>query len=206
MQTRNFLRACVLLLCVGLGGCGDDVTQLQPLAADAVVLAYGDSLTFGSGADPATSYPAVLQRLIGRTVISSGVPGEVSADGLARLPGVLAENPPKIVILCHGGNDLLRKLDPATTEQNLRSMVALVRQAGAQVLLVGVPKPSLILADAPFYEQLATSLQVPLLGGQLVEILGDRDLKADAAHPNARGYEQLAQALAELLRQTGAIQ
>jgi len=129
----------LLALAAALPGCGRGVPRLPALGADAVVLAFGDSLTYGTGADASSSYPAVLERMIGRKVASAGIPGEVSARGLARLPIVLDQVRPQLLILCHGGNDLLRSLDMAALAGNLRAMVRVARERGVPVLLVAVP-------------------------------------------------------------------
>ena len=198
-------RAALLLAAALLAGCGEDVPRLQPLAADAVVLAFGDSLTHGTGAAPEQSYPAVLARRIGRRVVNAGVPGEISGDGLRRLPALIEREQPALVLLCHGGNDLLRKQDPAVTERNLREMIGLARGSGAQVVLIGVPKPGLFLGTADYYERVASELGVPLEGEALADILGDNATKSDAVHPNADGYARLAEAVERLLREAGAL-
>ena len=113
-----------------LVGCEKPAPTLRALAPDARVLAFGDSLTFGSGALADESYPAVLATRIGREVIRSGVPGELSAKGLERLPAELARHRPALVILCHGANDLLRKRPVGALTENLTRMIALVRASG----------------------------------------------------------------------------
>ncbi len=197
--------AVVLVLGAALAGCGKATPKLAPLAPDAVVLAFGDSLTYGTGAQSADSYPAVLERLIGRKVTSSGVPGEVSAQGLARLPVVLDQIRPQLLILCHGGNDLLRKLDAAELAGNLRAMVRVARDRGVPVVLVAVPKPGLFPSAHPVYAQVAAALSVPVEEDALAEILTDNALKSDPIHPNAQGYTRLAQSLAGLLKRAKAI-
>src|SRR5882672_1899700 len=124
-----------------------------------------------------------LEALIGRKVVSSGVPGETSAAGLARLPAALEEAKPQLVILCEGGNDFLQKLDEAQAASNLRAMVRLAQSRGAQVVLIAVPKPGLLPSPADFYAVIAKELAVP----------------------NAAGYARLAEAVAALLRKTGAV-
>ncbi|MCH9672380.1 MAG: arylesterase [Gammaproteobacteria bacterium] len=200
-------RAVTALLCLGLllVGCGSGEPGIEPLASGATVLAFGDSLTFGTGAKPEESYPVVLTALTGLTVVNAGVPGEVSVDGLRRLQATLERESPKLVVLCHGGNDILRRLDVKATEQNLRAMVAQIRDYGASVVMLGVPAPSLLLGAAPFYEQVAEDLGVPYDGDIIGELLRDNRLKSDTVHPNAQGYDLLAQAVVSLLQKAGAL-
>ena len=197
-------RSALLLLLLALTACGGP-PKLPRLAPNAVVLAFGDSLTFGTGANPHEGYPVRLEALIDRKVVASGVPGEVSAEGLARLPSALDEAKPQLLILCHGGNDLLRKLDEAQAANNLRAMIRLARAKGAEVVLVGVPKPGLLPSPAGFYEDVAREFRLPYEGAALRKILTDNALKSDLVHPNAAGYARLAEAVAALLKKAGAV-
>jgi lysophospholipase L1-like esterase len=200
---RSVLALCVLLL---LAACDSGPPKLAKLPANAVVLAFGDSLTQGTGARAEASYPAVLETLIGRRVVRAGVPGEITAQGLARLPGVLQATEPDLLILIHGGNDLLQRRARADTLANLRTMVQLARARGVAVVLIGVPNLGLILGrSAGFYQELAEELDIPYDGETLPAILKQPSLKSDAIHPNAQGYRNLAKAVADLLRRSGAI-
>ncbi len=203
---KGAVRALLLLLLLSLAACDSGPPQLEKLSPDGVVLAFGDSLTFGSGAPAGASYPAILQHLIGRRVVGAGVPGEVTARGLARLPGVLRDSAPDLLILMHGGNDLLQRQAPARIAANLRAMVQAARKRGVAVVLIGVPNLGLLLGrSAGFYQELAEELDLPYDGEALPAILQQPSLKSDAIHPNAQGYLKLAEAVAELLRRSGAI-
>ncbi|MGB5833826.1 MAG: arylesterase [Thiohalocapsa sp.] len=183
----------------------DSGPRLAPLAGDAMILAIGDSLTDGSGARDDESYPRLLAASTGLEVINAGVPGEESDAGLARLPKLLDRTRPDLVILGHGGNDLLRKRDRSQTKSNLRRMAELARASGASVVLLGVPRPGLFLGTHPLYRELANELELPIEDKALADILADPDLKSDQIHPNAAGYVKLADAIHDLLRQTGAL-
>ena len=192
------------ILCLVLAGCTPP-PELEPLAADAVVLAFGDSLTFGTGAGPGESYPEVLSGLIGRTVVNAGVPGEVSTDGLLRLPALLDREQPALLLLCHGGNDQLQRLDPARLADNLRAMIRLARDRNIAVVLIAVPAPGLSLRPLPLYAGIADEFGLAADLETVADILGDRALKSDYIHPNAAGYRRLALAVADLLRAAGAV-
>src|SRR5258706_10958841 len=118
-QTAHLPRIGALLAALALlaSGCSQQ-SKLAPLPADAVLLAFGDSLTYGTGANETESYPAQLARLTGRRVVREGVPGEVSEAGPPRLPAALDEHRPRLLPPCHGGNHLLRPLSEGKTPDN----------------------------------------------------------------------------------------
>jgi len=193
-----------LALVAALAGCGKS-PQLAPLARDAVVLAFGDSLTYGTGAGDAQSYPAQLEQLIARRVVRSGVPGEVTAAALARLPGALEAHAPRLLILCIGGNDFLRNLSKSAAAQNVRAMVALAKARGIDVVLVGTPEKGITVTPPAFYAEIAEAYDIPYEGKVIGQVLRDSALKSDPIHPNADGYRLIAERIAALLRAAGAI-
>ena len=205
-------RQLVLALLAGFAACGKRAPVQSPeLAAGSLVLALGDSITQGTGAPPEAAYPTQLALLTGWNVVNAGVPGDTSAQALARLPALLAEHQPALVVVSLGGNDFLRRLPEAETETNLRSVVALARAAGAQVLLVAVPRPTLAaavgagLADHPMFAKLAGELALPLHADGWTAVLGDERLKSDQIHANAAGYQAFAAGLATSLRALGLL-
>lgn len=205
LSTERALAWLCLLWVLMLAGCGATQPALPHLGPDDVVLAFGDSLTYGTGVDAAHSYPAQLGQLIGHKVVAAGVPGEVTAQGVTRLPGVLDAVQPKLLLLCLGGNDLLHKLDVVTIGANLRTMVYEARQRGIAVVLIGVPEPRLFGGVPKYYADIAAKADIPYEGKVLKTVLFDNTKKSDPIHPNAAGYRMIAEALAKLLHQTGAV-
>jgi lysophospholipase L1-like esterase len=200
--TQRFLFALLALFL--LAAC-DRAPTLPKLNSHDVIVAFGDSLTHGTGANTNDAYPAVLAALTGRTVINAGVPGDTTSSGLERLPAVLDEYKPRLVLLCLGGNDMLRKQPEAATENNLRLLVKTIRASGAEVVLISVPEPKLFGGTPDFYSRLAEDLKLPLEQDVFNEVLKDNRLKSDPIHANAAGYRVVAERLAEFLRETGAL-
>lgn len=179
--------------------------ELKPLAPSDTVLAFGDSLTAGLGVSTDYAYPAVLQSLIGRTVINAGVSGELTEGGLKRFPDLLEKHDPQLVILLEGGNDILQNRSLESAKANLSAMIDLARIQGRDIVLVGVPKKSLFASTANLYVELAEEHQVPLEKSIIASLLKKPAMKSDSVHFNRAGYSALAEALQDLLTDSGAL-
>lgn len=192
-----------------LSACGKRAPRAQALPAGSTVLALGDSLTSGVGATADTAYPALLQALTGWNVVNGGVSGDTTAQALARLPGLLQEHQPALVIVSIGGNDFLRQMSATGAKETVREIVRIARSDGAQVLLVAVPQVSLLaagtgrLSDHPLYAELAEELKLPLHAEGWADVLSKPELRADTVHANAQGYRQFAEGLVQTLRKVG---
>lgn len=199
---KRFVTLALMSLSL-LTGCSSD--QLDPLGRNAVILAFGDSLTVGVGTSEQQNYPAVLSQLTDRQVIASGVSGEVSSKGLQRLPGELERVRPDLLILLHGGNDILRNGSAQTLEQNLEAMINLAQSKDIPVVLVGVPEKRLFSDAAPLYSELAERHDLVFIEDLLADLLRESSMKSDAVHLNEQGYRALAQGIHQALQDAGAL-
>lgn len=199
----SLLLAIIVSVCLPACSCQPKLTLL---AKDSVIMAFGDSVTYGTGAQPTESYPAVLEKAIGRRVVNAGYPGELTSQGLSRLPTMLNRYKLDILLLCLGINDQLLKIDQQTVANNIRKMIKLARKRNVSVVLIAVPNLSLSPSGSSVYRDIARELCVPIEEEALSAILADNSsLKADKIHPNAAGYRRMAESIAAVLRKSGAI-
>jgi acyl-CoA hydrolase len=202
---RGFVAMLVVLLAVACGGAKKEAA----LPAGSKVLALGDSLTAPHGVKPGEDWPTLLGQKTGWVVINAGISGNTSAQALERLPALLDEHQPQLVLVSLGGNDMLRKLSQAQTVANLGRMLDLARTSGAKVVLLATPKPSIAgavfnsLSPAEFYAEVAKERKVPLIADALPEVLSDTALKGDQLHPNAAGHALLGEKIHEELKKIG---
>ena len=134
--------------------------------------------------------------------------GNTSTQALARLPELLQQHQPTLVIISIGGNDFLQRLPNSDTQANIAQSIALSQQSGAQVLLVAVPELTLAAAvghpnDHAMYADLAQIQQVHLLEDAWSDVLGDEALRADPVHANDTGYQVFTESLTKRLQQIG---
>jgi acyl-CoA thioesterase-1 len=184
-------------LSAGLG-----LLLLSQGAAAGTVLVVGDSISAAFGLDTRLGWVTLLEQRMkdeGFTdkVVNASISGDTSAGGQARLPALLAEHKPELVILELGGNDGLRGQQPAQLQQNLASMIDRSRDAGAKVLLLGmqIPPnygPRYTNAFKAVYSDLAAEKKVPLVPFFLEGVGGVPELmQADGLHPAAGAQGKL---------------
>jgi len=168
----------------------------DPPRGDAII-AFGDSLTEGTGVEPEQAWPALLSSRIGRPVINAGRAAESSGDAMRRLDSDVLGRSPRIVILCLGGNDLLRRQSTDQMFANLRAMVDRIQGEGAFVILVGVNGSGLLSAGGDVdegFRDLARDTGCVYVPNILKGIMGKADLTLqDRIHPNADGHRRIAQ-------------
>lgn len=203
---RAALLACCFLL---LAACSAE--KAASLPPGTVVLALGDSLTAGYGLAPEQAWPALLAARTGWKVINGGVSGDRTDDALARLPSLLDEHAPALVLVTLGGNDMLRKRPEEETRADLARILELARGRGAQPVLLATPRPSIAgalfqnLSPPAFYAEIAGERKVPLIADAVPAVLSDPELKLDPLHPNAEGHEALAGKAFDALRKLGYV-
>ena len=176
------------------------------------IVAFGDSLTAGFGAEPGNSYPDFLQKDLDAAglpwhVINAGVSGDTTTDGVNRLGEVVAYKP-RIVIVEFGGNDGLRGLPIETTRANLDQIVAALQKTGARVVLAGMTLPpnygpDYIRTFEQIYRDLAAKyklVRIPFLLEGVATVATRNLMQRDGLHPTAEGNAIVAQTVLRYLK------
>jgi len=174
-----------------------------------VIVAFGDSLTAGFGADTGDSYPDYLEKDLNAMgyryqVINQGISGNTTKDGVDRLPDVLHLKP-VVVIVAFGGNDGLRGLPIASTRENLDRIVSTLLDGGAKVVLGGITLPpnygpDYIRQFNQTYALLAAKYHVPMLPFLLKNVYGvPGGMQPDGIHATDQGNAQVAKNLLPLI-------
>jgi acyl-CoA hydrolase len=207
---RRFGTLLFAFLClVPAIGCSE--RRETPLAPGSIVLALGDSITAGHGLLPEQVWPALLARRSGWQIVNAGMSGDTSDGALQRLPGLLAEHAPQLMIVEIGGSDMLRRAAEKHIGANLAAIVDLARQRQVRVALLAIPRPSALgaatghLKPAAFYADTASSRGVMLVERAVSDVLSDGRLRLDPLHPNAQGQLVLADALEKSFRASGLL-
>ena len=170
-------------------------------------VALGDSITWGVGAS--TSYPIILEDMLGKTVINEGEPGERTGSGAARAPGVLARYQPGFLLILYGANDIIHGSDRAVVIERLRDIIDAAR-TNQTIPVLATITPHLFWRE-PVYGASVTDLNTRIRalaseeGVKLVDL--ERAFKGhpeymldDGLHPNDDGLAIIAARFHDVLR------
>jgi acyl-CoA hydrolase len=205
-------RHAILLIAAAVlvAACGGKAKE-EAISPGSLVLALGDSLTEGAGVTPEEAWPDLLASRTGWVVINGGASGDTSGDALRRLPALLEEHDPVLVLVALGGNDMLRHVPRQETVANLGEILALIKAHGAKPVLLATPEPSVAgavfrnLSAADFYRSVSDAHQVPLIEDAVAEVLSDPEMKGDPLHPNAAGHALLSEKIFDALKSIGYV-
>jgi len=203
------IRQLLLLFAVIVLTAACSKVKEEAIPPGSVVLALGDSLTDGAGVTREEAWPNLLAGKTGWVVINGGVSGDTSEGALRRLPSLLEQHAPVLVLVALGGNDMLRHIPQAETVANLEKIIALIKARGAKPVLLATPQPSIAgavfqhLSAADFYRQVAGAQKVPLIKDAIAEVISDPQLKGDPLHPNTAGHVLLSEKIFNDLKSFG---
>ncbi len=178
---------------IGRKDSADDKTADKTIVNDDLVICFGDSLTYGTGAIPGMDYPSQLGKMIDKQVINKGVPGDTTASARRRLVrDVLSQNPGWVLITL-GGNDLKNGVSKKVAFYNLDVIVDAIQDNGATVIIGGLKFPGMDRGFGAGYEEVATQTGATLIADLLSGIFDNASLMSDPIHPNGKGYRLIAE-------------
>jgi acyl-CoA thioesterase-1 len=187
--------------------------RLPPPPDTRPVVAFGDSLTDGFGVPASESYPAVLQGLLGQTVIRRGFPGKPTAVGASELPGIIALGP-RLVIVAFGSVDACLGVPAAMAAANLETILTSLDAHHIPAVIVGthlgperIPLPACV-NYTPYernWDSALTALAARHGSGLVLDILHGLGAQRDGYHPDVPGYAAMAERMLPTVRAIEAL-
>ncbi len=157
------------------------------------IICFGDSLTFGYGANPGEDYPAALAKIIGLPVINAGQDADTTYEALKRIESDVLNKDPRLVIIEFCGNDFLKKIPLEVTVENIKKMAQAVQAKGAMTAIVDISAGMFLGEYRSGFKKLSTQTGSIFISGVLNGIITNPSMKSDFLHPNAKGYRIISQ-------------
>lgn len=184
----------VSIIFFALRGKGEEFKNITNYPLDTetpVVVAFGDSLTAGTGSTKGNDYVSVLSKKINLPIINKGREGDTSNDALRRV-GEVEKEKPDVVLVFLGGNDVLQKVSIDITFINLEKIISRLQKNGALIVLIGIRGGVFNDPYKDRFVDLASRYHVLYIPDKLLSIMAKNNYMADSVHPNDKGYEYLA--------------
>lgn len=191
-QKKALLISCLLLSLIFLTGCAKrKIANID--SKGTTIVCFGDSITYGYGAGPGEDYPTALAKLVKAPVINSGIDGDTTTEASMRFKNDALDRDPLLILIEFGGNDFLRKTPMDVTISNVRQMIEQAQEKGAMVALVDISAGLFLRDYRVAFKKLAHEKNAIFIPQILNKIVTNPSLKSDFLHPNAKGYQLVAQ-------------
>ncbi len=188
---KNNLQKIIIVLIIVLSGCANpEIKNLD--AKGSSIICFGDSITFGYGANPGEDYPSNLRPMVKLPMINAGVDGDTTFTALERLENDVLAKDPRLVIVEFCGNDFLKKIPREDTVKNLSRIIDRIQNKGAMVALVDISSGMFFNEYRRAFRELARGKKAIFIPAVLSRIITNPAMKSDFFHPNERGYKVVA--------------
>ncbi|MDD5130624.1 MAG: GDSL-type esterase/lipase family protein [Candidatus Omnitrophica bacterium] len=192
------IKAVAAIFFIFLCGCTKpEICNLNSKGAS--IICFGDSLTFGYGANPGEDYPTALGKLVNLPVVNAGVDGDTTFEALKRLENDVLNKNACLVIVEFCGNDFLQKIPRADTVKNLEEIIDRIQAKGSMVALVDISAGEFFKEYRRDFKKLAAQKKTIFIPVLLNRIITNPAMKSDFFHPNARGYQVIAKRIYQVI-------
>ncbi len=180
------------LLVILSGGCAQK--EIQNIDSKGTnIICFGDSVTFGYGANSGEDYPSALRKMINTAVINAGIDGDTTVEALKRAQPDVLDREPLLVIIEFGGNDFLRKITKEETVNNIKEIIERIQAKGAMVAIADISAGMFLREYRLALSNLAREKRAIFIPAIFEGIITNPRMKSDFLHPNAGGYQIIAQ-------------
>lgn len=195
---KNKFKYLIVILGILLSGCSKpEIKNIDAQGKN--IICFGDSITFGYGANPGEDYPAVLRGMVKLPVINAGIDGDTTIAALERLQADVLSKDPRLVIVEFCGNDFLKKIPKEETVKNLSLIIDRIQQSGAMVALVDISAGMFFMEYRGAFKKLAADKKAIFIPAVLNRLITSPAMKSDFFHPNGRGYKIVAQRIHQVI-------
>ena len=190
-MNRYKFKYILIILSILLSGCfKPEIKNIDAQGTN--IICFGDSITFGYGANRGEDYPAILRKMVKLPVINAGVDGDTTIAALERLNNDVLDKNPRLVIVEFCGNDFLKKIPIEETVKNLSKIIDRIQEKGAMVALVDISAGMFFMDYRGVFKKLAAEKKAIFIPTVLNRIITNPSMKSDFFHPNGRGYRIVA--------------
>lgn len=200
----------ILLLVIALGGyllLSDNAVTIDKSSivnyspqGNGPIIAFGDSLVSGVGAETEGGFVTILSEMINETILNYGRGGDTTELALSRIDEVLAEDP-RITLILLGGNDYLNRVPKEETFNNLKEIITKLQAEGSLTIVLGVRGGLLRDSYGNDYRKLAEETGSAYVPNVLEDLIGNDEYMDDAIHPNEAGHRMIAEKIYPILEE-----